>query len=305
MISVVIPLYNKEKLIGDTIQTVLNQTFQDFEIVVVNDGSTDNSVAEVEKINDPRIRLINQKNAGVSVARNRGIQEAKGEYVAFLDADDKWHQDYLGVIDKLIKKYPECDVFSARYQFIDEYGHYSDSIIRGIDCKCSSCRLDNYFHVASISHPPIWTSAVVVSRQALISVGGFPIGVTTGEDLLTWAKLALKYKIVLCNRVLAIYYTPTTGPSRKNPDDIKSTNDAVGNQLCQLLREYPESGIKEYIAFWYKMRSRINISSLNRWATITCACKSLRFNFKQLKPWIFMVLAVSPNSIINKVLSRF
>ena len=90
MISVVIPLYNKEKQIKRTIQSVLTQTFQDFEIVIVNDGSTDNSTIEVEKIKDSRIRLIHQENAGVSAARNKGIEEAKYELIALLDADDEW-----------------------------------------------------------------------------------------------------------------------------------------------------------------------------------------------------------------------
>ena len=92
MISVVIPLYNKEKYIKRAIESVLNQTFQKFEIIVVNDGSTDKSAEIVQNIKDPRIRLINQKNAGVSAARNRGIQEAKYEYIAFLDADDFWEK---------------------------------------------------------------------------------------------------------------------------------------------------------------------------------------------------------------------
>ena len=86
MISVVIPLYNKEKQIKRTLQSVLTQTFQDFEIVIVNDGSTDNSTIEVEKIKDSRIRLIHQENAGVSAARNKGIEEAKYELIALLDA---------------------------------------------------------------------------------------------------------------------------------------------------------------------------------------------------------------------------
>lgn len=302
MISVVIPLFNKEGLIGDTINSVLNQTCQNFEIVVVNDGSSDHSVVEVEAINDCRIRLINQSNAGVSEARNRGIQEAKGKYIAFLDADDKWHPDYLESINELIKAYPDCDVLTARYQFIDEYGNTRPSILRGIEQGCSNCRLDNYFHIASNSDAPLWTSAVVASRNALISVGGFPVGITSGEDLLTWAKLATKYNIALCNKILATYYTPTSGPTGKVPADLKSTHDAVGTQLCQLFTEYPESGIKEYVAFWYKMRSRINIGRCNRWATIKCACKSLRYNFKQIKPWVFMALAVSPNVVIKKIL---
>lgn len=106
MISVVIPLYNKEKQIAKTLQTVLDQTCQDFEIVIVNDGSTDGSVGEIKKITDSRIRLINQKNGGVSAARNRGIEEAKGEHIAFLDADDMWNRDYLKTINYLIKNIP-------------------------------------------------------------------------------------------------------------------------------------------------------------------------------------------------------
>ena len=95
MISVVIPLYNKEKQVAHTLQSVLRQTFQDFEIVIVDDGSTDHSVEEVEKVRDTRIRLVHQQNAGVSAARNRGISEAKYDLIAFLDADDEWKPEYL------------------------------------------------------------------------------------------------------------------------------------------------------------------------------------------------------------------
>ena len=95
MISVVIPLYNKEEQIADTLQSIFEQTFQDFEIVIVDDGSTDNSVEEVEKFTDSRIRLIHQINAGVSAARNRGIEEARGELIAFLDVENEWKREYF------------------------------------------------------------------------------------------------------------------------------------------------------------------------------------------------------------------
>ena len=114
-ISVVIPLYNKEKSIASTLRTVLNQTFSDYEIVIVNDGSTDYSVAEAGKVQDDRIRLIHQQNAGVSAARNRGIEEAKGELIAFLDADDEWSPEYLFTQYHLYQKYPQCDVFACNY----------------------------------------------------------------------------------------------------------------------------------------------------------------------------------------------
>ena len=117
IISVVIPLYNKEKKIEYTLKSVFTQTFQNFEIVIVDDGSTDNSVEEVEKFTDSRIRLIHQTNAGVSAARNRGIEAASGELIAFLDADDVWMPEYLATQYGLYQKYPECSVYAVITNF--------------------------------------------------------------------------------------------------------------------------------------------------------------------------------------------
>ena len=117
MISVVIPLYNKERYIERAVYSVLSQTFQQFEIVIVNDGSTDGSVSVIERMNNPLIRLIHQKNGGVSAARNRGIEEARFEYIAFLDADDEWKENHLEVIAGLIRKFPECGVFGTSYYY--------------------------------------------------------------------------------------------------------------------------------------------------------------------------------------------
>ena len=89
MISVVIPLYNKEASIKQALMSVLSQSYQEFEVVIVDDGSTDNSVAKVEEIQDSRIRLIRQENGGPSKARNTGVKNAKGEWILFLDADDE------------------------------------------------------------------------------------------------------------------------------------------------------------------------------------------------------------------------
>ena len=129
MISVVIPLYNKEKSITSTLRTVLNQTFRDYEIVIVNDGSTDGSVEEIEKVQDDRIRLVHQPNAGVSAARNRGIEEAKGDLIAFLDADDEWKPEYLATQYHLFQKYPECSVFACNYEFRDVSGKVTPTLI--------------------------------------------------------------------------------------------------------------------------------------------------------------------------------
>lgn len=172
MITVVVPLYNKAGSIGHTIQTVLNQTFQDFEIVIVDDGSTDASVAEVQKFNDPRIRIISQANAGVSAARNRGIAEAKGEYVALLDADDRWMPGYLDEQMSLASKYQSCAIFGTNYYFSYPNGHKSSTILRKIPFKSEDGVLSNYFEVACCSHPPCGHRQLWHGKMFLKKSGG-------------------------------------------------------------------------------------------------------------------------------------
>lgn len=302
--SIVIPLYNKEHQIADTLRSVFAQSFTDYEIVIVNDGSTDNSVTAVEAIDDPRIRLISQANAGVSAARNRGIEEARGKYIALLDADDLWHPDFLTTIADLIARYPKCDVFATRYDFTDEFGNKKPSIINNFPFNGKDGILSNYFEVAINSDAPLWTSVVVTSKNALQSVGGFPVGITSGEDLLTWARLACRFKIAFSQTVCATYYTPTTGPTGIVPIDLKSTKDAVGTALQKLNKECPDKGVAKYISYWYKMRAAINIRRRNRWATLKCASKSLKFNPFGIKSWVLVILSFSPSPIISKIMGK-
>ncbi|MGN0236550.1 MAG: glycosyltransferase family 2 protein [Lepagella sp.] len=304
MISVVIPLYNKEALIGRTLESVLAQSYQDFEVVVVNDGSSDGSAAVVESFADPRIRLIRQENAGVSAARNRGIAEARGEFIALLDGDDIWRPDYLATVANLIERYPQCGVFATGYEFVDEFNRISPLIIRNLSFNDRDGVLDNYFHVASTSHPPLWTSIVTARKSAFEAVGGFPVGVTSGEDLLTWARLACRYQIAYSTRVEAQYFTPTTGITGKVPADLRTTKDAVGLALNSLSKEYRDKGVDEYVSFWYKMRAVINLGHLYRSSAFRCAAKALRYKPTNLKALSLLILSISPKLIINKILHK-
>ena len=148
MISVVIPLYNKEHYIATTLQTILAQTYQDYEVVIVDDGSTDGSVNAVERLCDSRLRLVRQNNAGVSVARNRGIEEARGELIAFLDADDEWKPDYLATQMMLVEMYPQCDVFATNYEFWNSQEKVTPTIIRKLPFQEQYGVLNDYFKVA-------------------------------------------------------------------------------------------------------------------------------------------------------------
>ena len=116
MISVIIPLYNKVNTVERAVRSVLDQTVSEFELIVVNNGSTDGSEDVVKRIDDPRIILISQPNQGVSMARNKGVAIAKGDYVAFLDADDEWRPTFLETVLRMREKYPDCAVFATAYQ---------------------------------------------------------------------------------------------------------------------------------------------------------------------------------------------
>lgn len=306
MISVVIPLYNKEKSIASTLRTVLNQTFSDYEIVIVNDGSTDGSVEEIEKVQDDRIRLVHQPNAGVSAARNRGIEEAKGDLIAFLDADDEWKPEYLATQYHLFQKYPECSVFACNYEFRDVSGKVTPTLIHKLPFVGEDGILSNYFEVASCSHPPLWTSAVMVKKQAMQAIGGFPVGVTSGEDLLTWARLSMKGQIAFCKRPLAIYnlgegYDYTHLPPRR-----QDRNDPVGRSLLQLYKSHPSViGLRHYISHWHRMRASVAIRFGERWETVREVMIGLYYNPLNVRLMMFFLLAICPAKIRHIIISRY
>lgn len=299
MISVVIPLYNKERNIATTLRTVFNQTFQDFEIVIVNDGSTDDSVAEVEKTKDSRIRLFHQNNAGVSVARNRGIDEAKGEFIAFLDADDEWKPDYLATQMALAKQYRQCDVFACNYEFRDTEGQVKPTILRKIPFVEETGILSNYFEVASCSHPPICSISIMVRKSAIQSIGGFPVGIKSGEDLLTWARLACKYQIAYSKKVLAVFQeTKAEGDTSK----IKQRAGKEDYILKELKRMYSletctlkKQALKSYIIRWYKIYAVTQIEIEKGHTSFLIALEAIRFggSLKSFLP--IWALSLFPN----------
>jgi len=124
--SVVVPLYNKEREVGAALDSVLGQRRLPREIIVVDDGSTDGGAAVVGGYTSPLIRLVTQKNAGVSAARNRGAVLARSEYIAFLDADDRWQPGYLEKMAFLIEQYPDCGAYAAAFDIVSGDRIYSN-----------------------------------------------------------------------------------------------------------------------------------------------------------------------------------
>lgn len=193
MISVVIPLYNKVQHITRAINSVLAQTYQNFELIVVDDGSTDGSGEVVRRISDLRIRLITEKNAGVSAARNRGISEALGELVAFLDADDEWLPGFLDTVLDLRARYPEAGMYATSYRFCKDAIVWRPAFV---DCpeELQGGLIQDYFQ-AGLGPPPVCSSAVMIPRRILQEAGGFPVGLQRGEDIQVWTRIALLYRV--------------------------------------------------------------------------------------------------------------
>lgn len=297
LISVIIPMYNMEHCISRAINSVLGQTVTNFELLIVNDGSLDDGSKVVKSYNDRRIRFFEQENCGVSVARNRGVAEAVGELVAFLDADDEWKPDFLETILRLRNNFPGCAVFATNYIFHQPNGVRYAPIINGISCKVLEGILKNYFLVASKSDPPLWTSAVAVLRQAIIAIGGFPPNIKVGEDVLTWAKLALNYEIAYSSRTCAIYYSTNTRFC------LGESEDLVGRELSRMIMENESQnihGLKEYAALWHKMRASVLLRLSEKAMALQEVRRAVAYAGLNVKLLIYACLALMPDPVSLK-----
>ena len=188
VISVIIPLYNKEREIEGTLRSVLAQTRQPAEIIVVDDGSTDGSAAKVEALRSPLVRLIRQANAGECAARNRAIAEARGEYVALIDADDEWEPGFLEEIAALIGQYPGCGLYCTGFRIVSHDGIFpaEGPAARGV--------VGNFFRDSAHRYIAI-PSAACIPRRVFDEVGGFPEGMKIAGDLYMWIKIGRRYRV--------------------------------------------------------------------------------------------------------------
>jgi len=264
-VSVVMPLYNKEREVARAVHSVLTQTFSDFELLVVDDGSTDNGPAIVTACDDHRVRMIRQSNGGVSAARNRGIAEARAELIAFIDADDEWATDYLETTSNLAARFPDCGVYGTGYAYRRSGGYTRPAILRGLPEGFCEGILDGYFRIAANSDPPLWSSAVSVKKSCIEMIGGFPTGVIAGEDLLTWARLAYSYPVAYSTKPRAFFWDPADLSARlgRTPADP----DLVGEGLASLLDQAtPEQrpALRLYFALWKRMRGVVYLKQGNR-----------------------------------------
>lgn len=211
MISVVIPLYNKAHTIVDTLHSVMCQTHTEFEVIIVNDGSTDNGVEVIKQnFDDPRIRIINQENQGVSVARDRGVEEAQSNYIAFLDADDKWHSEYLRIMNTAISRYPNAALYSSGGLICNADGSISYRLAKKYLNKIVICDFFENPHVY------IHTSAAIINKSFFKLTDGSPRGMKRSQDFALFFQIALKGPFVYVGLPISKYVGGVSGQATSN-----------------------------------------------------------------------------------------
>jgi glycosyltransferase involved in cell wall biosynthesis len=198
--SIIIPLYNKEKHIKSTLHSVFNQTFQDFEIIIVNDGSTDNSDTIISEIKDPRITIITSKNRGVSHARNLGIGRSNSDKIVFLDADDFWEPFHLENLKTIYQQFPNCGMYATAYAK-EKYGIKFKSIFKDIsEDENWKGILVNYFK-SSLANSIASSSSVLIPKPIFKTIGLFNEDYNSGEDTDMWVRIALRHPVAFCNKI--------------------------------------------------------------------------------------------------------
>ena len=205
--SVIVPSFNKADYIRRTIESILHQTYSDYELIVVDDGSTDASLEIINKVigsEDEKCKVITQANSGVSRARNNGAALSKGQFICFLDADDWWEPKFLEEMDKLIGDYPDAGLYGS--------GFY---LVKNGEKRVAPIGVENAFDRGYINYcqvyaktlcMPISSSSVAIPRDVFLSSGQFKEGITFGEDFDLWIRIALKHPVVLVNKPLANYF---------------------------------------------------------------------------------------------------
>jgi glycosyltransferase involved in cell wall biosynthesis len=205
LVTVLMPVYNAEKYVAEAILSVLKQSFTDFELLIINDGSTDGSERIINSFNDPRIVLVNQPNKGVSSALNLGLSRARSPYIARFDADDICHPDRLKIQYEFITAYPEYSIIGSAADYLDAAGHY-------IFTHHPVAHLNEEIHQLKYSVCPFIHSSVLYKKDVILKNGGYNEYAYTYEDHFLWVNILADEKA--CNLSQALIKV------RLNPESI-------------------------------------------------------------------------------------
>lgn len=230
--SIIIPLYNKAEYIERCLLSVRNQSYKNFEVIIINDGSSDGGELLVAGYQNGKTTLLNQLNQGVSLARNLGVNHSKYDFVVILDADDKWEDNYLFELNNLINNYPNAGIYGINF-----YYSYKNSKITHYNYNWlfngnTSGIIKDYFKIfAKLGRSPFSNSGSCFPKKIFLEVGGYKPGVRTTEDSDLWCRIALLYDVAFCIKPLGTYYLET-------PDNTRFIMDFKDFQVSTTLKEY-------------------------------------------------------------------
>ncbi len=294
-ITVVIPLFNKVDTIVRALQSILDQSKQPREVIVINDGSTDSGEILVSQFEGLNINLINQENKGVSYTRNKAVDLAKYKYIAFLDADDYWMPGYIEEFFTLKYKYPESDIFVASPILKYANGNLKESVPLIASFEDGIVR--DYFLQASINGPIIYTPALIVSKEIILKAGGFKEGIDSGEDILLWAKIIQYSPLMATNKQLVIIEIPASVNERKGRVHLE--DDVVLRELKGLVTPDNTNSLHAYLSYWSEMRTVIFIQEGNRRAAFISWFRIILFNYKRRRGWLLLPFLFLPKSAFD------
>lgn len=237
MFSIIVPIFNKANYIERCLKSIFNQTFKNYEVIVINDGSTDDSLGRIKNFKiktQQNFKIIDQYNTGVSTARNNGVKAAKYTYIAFLDADDWWEPNYLEEMNNLIISFPHAGIYGSSYFLVKNKIKNVATVGVSTDFLYG---IINYCQVYANAHcMPLWVGATVIPKSVFETENGFKPILKLGEDFDLWIRLALKYPVAFINRPLSNYNQDVDPKNRA----IGKTYDITTNYLWHLdyLSEY-------------------------------------------------------------------
>ncbi len=248
-ISVIIPVYNGETTIRETLQSIFKQTFKNLEIIVINDGSTDSTIEIIKSIYDSRLQIFSYPNAGLSASRNRGINKSLGQFISFIDADDLWTVDKLACQYKALQDNEKAAVAYSWTDYIDVKGNFlkAGRHITATGSVYSQLLLSNLLENGS--NP-------LIRREALNEVGGFDDSLTAAEDWDMWLRLSERYEFVCVERVQILYRVSTNSMStnftRQEVESLKVIERAFSQpqaESLQHLKKYSKAQLYKYLMF--------------------------------------------------------
>jgi len=243
LVSIIMPAYNAEKFISKSIESVLQQTYQNWELLVVNDGSKDNTSSVVSSFHDARIKLIEQVNGGVSKARNTGITNSTGEFIAFLDSDDLWLKDKLEIQVKYLMKNQNIVLSYGDYlSFIEDRKIIENKQLYPFKIKDLKKRLLVFNFIATLT--------VMVKSDVLKATGGFDTELFGPEDWDLWIKISQKGSIGYIKENLAMYREHEGGISKNKKRQLNEEYKVINRHILQSNNEI----LKKYALWFYNLK---------------------------------------------------